>query len=332
MLPPERRLPGVRRLIDQRHYFVLHAPRQSGKTTYLRSLAPALTADGRYAALVVSCEVGQAAEGNVERGIAALLDAIRQAADSHLPEDLRPPKADPGVPAETRLLDLLSRWSRQCPRPVVLFLDEIDSLLGFVLISVLRQLRSGYPERPGAFPQSVALVGLRDVRRSYPFFNITTESLELPGFSLDEVANLYRQNTKEVGQAFTAEAVSFAFGLTDGHPWLVNALARQSMEVVAPDPPMPITPEIVEVAKEKLIQRGGPHFDSLIGKLRESRVRRVIEQILAGGTLSPEVMEDDIQLALDLGLVKIDAGNLAIANPIYREVIPQALTNTCCGA
>jgi predicted AAA+ superfamily ATPase len=61
MLPPERRLPAVRGLIDQQHYFVLHAPRQSGKTTYLRSLAPALTSDGRLAALVASCEVGQAA-------------------------------------------------------------------------------------------------------------------------------------------------------------------------------------------------------------------------------------------------------------------------------
>ena len=31
MLPPMRRLPEVRGLIDEKRYFVLHAPRQSGK-------------------------------------------------------------------------------------------------------------------------------------------------------------------------------------------------------------------------------------------------------------------------------------------------------------
>jgi hypothetical protein len=33
-----------------------------------------------------------------------------------------------------------------------------------VLISVLRQLRDGYANRPKAFPHSLALIGLRDVR------------------------------------------------------------------------------------------------------------------------------------------------------------------------
>lgn len=109
MLPPERRLPEVRRLIERELNFVVHAPRQSGKTTFFRTLAPALTEGGRYAALLASCEVGQAAGGDVERGIAAILDALRQAALVHLPEELRPPVASPTVPAETRLLDSLSR-------------------------------------------------------------------------------------------------------------------------------------------------------------------------------------------------------------------------------
>jgi hypothetical protein len=43
-------------------------------------------------------------------------------------------------------------------------LDEIDTLVGDTLISVLRQLCSGYPMRPGMFPQSIILCGVRDVR------------------------------------------------------------------------------------------------------------------------------------------------------------------------
>lgn len=340
MLPPERRLPEVRGLIEQGLYFVVHAPRQSGKTTFFRALAPALTGSGRYAALLASCEVGQAAGSNVERGIAAVLDALRQSGLIHLPEELRPPPADPIVPAETRFLDLLSRWSRQCPRPVVLFLDEIDALVDDVLISVLRQIRSGYPERPGSFPQSVALVGLRDVRdyrlsvrpeeqtlgTASPF-NIKVESLTLPNFTAEEISDLYDQHTLETGQIFTPEAKHLAFDLTGGHPWLVNALARQAVEKLEPNPGAAITAQVIEAAKEALIQRRDSHLDSLVDRLRQPRVQRIIEPILAGETLPSEVLDDDVQFVVDLGLVKPTPQGLAIANPIYREIIPRALTS-----
>ncbi len=62
----------------------------------------------------------------------------------------------------------LAAWARVCPRPLVLFFDEIDALRGQSLISVLRQLRAGFTDRPAAFPASVALCGLRDVRDYHP--------------------------------------------------------------------------------------------------------------------------------------------------------------------
>ncbi len=57
----------------------------------------------------------------------------------------------------------LCRWAESSPRPLVLLLDEIDSLVGDTLISVLKQLRAGYDERPASFPQSIILCGVRDV-------------------------------------------------------------------------------------------------------------------------------------------------------------------------
>jgi hypothetical protein len=339
MLPPERRLPGVRDLIGQEHYFVIHAPRQVGKTTCFDTLARQLTVEGCYAAVLTSCEAGQLLSPDLEGSIAAILHSLRQDAEEFLPEELRPPAIDSEVSAAARFRDLLVRWARQCPRPVVLFLDEIDALVDDGLISILRQLRSGYRARPQGFPQSVALIGLRDVRdyrldvrpegrslgTSSPF-NIKVESLRLRNFNAEEVAELYAQHTAETGQVFTPEASALAFDLTGGHPWLVNALARESVEKLAPDQAVPITPEIITAAKEALIQRRDTHLDSLIDRLRESRVRRVIEPILAGELLPPEVMEDDLQFVQDLGLVTATPHGLAIANPIYREVIPRALT------
>ncbi|HEX4963202.1 MAG TPA: AAA family ATPase [Thermoanaerobaculia bacterium] len=340
MLPPERRLPGFRRLIDHQTYFVVHAPRQTGKTTCFRALAQALTAEGSYAALLTSCEVGQAAGGDVERGVAAVLDVLRISAENHLPDPLLPPKADPATPAESRLLDLLTRWSRQCPRPVVLFLDEIDALVDDVLISVLRQLRTGYGDRPRSFPQTVALIGLRDVRdyrlkvrpevqslgTSSPF-NIKVESLTLANFTEDEVAELYGQHTADTGQPFTPEASSRAFELTRGQPWLVNALARQAVEVLVPDRAVPVDAAVIESAKERLIQRQDTHLDSLIERLREPRVQRVIEPLLAGDPLSAGLLADDLRFTIDLGLVVTTPQGLEVANPMYREVIPRALSS-----
>jgi type II secretory pathway predicted ATPase ExeA len=339
MLPPERRIPEVRTLIDRGLYFVVHAPRQSGKTTCFRTLAEALTASGRYTALLTSCETGQKLEPDLDASMAAVLHTLHLRAEAHLPAELRPPAPDAALPPEARLQDLLVRWARQSPRPVVLFLDEIDALWGDALISVLRQLRSSYDDRPSGFPHCVALIGLRDVRdyrihlrpdsqslgTSSPF-NVKVESVRLANFTAAEVTELYEQHTAETGQVLTPEAADLAWELTRGQPWLVNALARQAVEKVAPDVATPVTPAVIEAAKEILIQRRDTHLDSLIDRLREPRVRRIIEPILAGELLSPESLDDDVQLVLDLGLAAAGPRGLEIANPIYREVIPRALT------
>ncbi|HEY2737553.1 MAG TPA: AAA family ATPase, partial [Thermoanaerobaculia bacterium] len=340
MLPPERRLPGVRDLIDQEHYFVIHAPRQVGKTTCFHALARSLTAEGRYAALLTSCEAGQLLSPKLDESLGALLETLRQDAEEDLPPELRPPAADRSLVATIQLRNLLVRWSRQCPRPVVLFLDEIDTLTDEALLSVLRQLRSGYRARPRGFPQALALIGLRDVRdyrmevrpegRSLGTaspFNIKVESLTLRNFTAVEVSELYDQHTAETGQEFSPEAKDLAFELSGGHPWLVNALAREAVERLVPDPARPVTAASITAAKEALITRRDTHLDSLIDRLREPRVQRVIEPILAGELLPAEVLDDDIQLVQDLGLVISGPHGLQIANPIYREVIPRALTS-----
>jgi hypothetical protein len=94
-----------------------------------------------------------------------------------------------------------------------------------------------------------------------------------------------------------------------------------------PDPHQPVEGHHVESAKEILIKRRDTHLDSLVDRLRQPRVQRVIEPILAGEVLAADVFSDDVQFAKDLGLVHSGPEGLAIANPIYREVIPRALTS-----
>ena len=340
MLPVERRLHGIRELIDRELYFAVHAPRQTGKTTSYRALARELTAEGRYAAVHATCETAQAAGGDVARGVQAVLGAI-EIETSRLPEPLRaePLSALAEVEPENRLRVYLSRWAERAALPVGLFLDEIDAVLDQTLISVLRQLRAGYPDRPERFPHACALIGLRDVRDyraslrperdsmgSASPFNIKSDSLTLRYFTADEVAELYRQHTADTGQEFTDDAVAVAYDLTRGQPWLVNALARHLVDSLVTDRTQTITAADVDVAREVLIRRRDTHLDSLLDRLIEPPMRRVIAPILAGEPLGDEIFNDDVRLAKDLGLVASGPAGLEIANPIYKEIIPRALT------
>jgi hypothetical protein len=338
MVPPESRLPDARRLIDQGQYFVVHAPRQTGKTTTLAALARKLTAEGQRVALLFSCERAEVAGDDYGAAELQILTAIRrEAIQQHLPEELLPPSWPEAAPG-SRVREGLSVWAERCPVPLVLFFDEIDALRGESLRTVLRQLRDGFRSRPEGFPASVGLCGLRDVRdykaaaggdpsrlgTASPF-NISVESLRIGDFTFDEVTELYGQHTAETGQEFTPEAVERAFCYTQGQPWLTNALAREVIEKIGIEPPTPITPEHFDEAKERLILARATHLDSLAAKLNEPRVRQVIEPLIAG--YFPDVdatFNDDVAYVRDLGLIGPRLP-VTVANPIYREVIVRVL-------
>lgn len=337
MLPPDRRLPDVRGLVEQQSYFVLHAPRQIGKTTALLSLAKELSAEDRYAAVLVSMETGAAFPDDVGAAELAMLAEWRMAARHQLPPSLQPPPWPDAAPG-ARIGAALEAWASTSTRPLVIFLDEIDALRDDVLISVLRQLRAGHKYRPTAFPWALGLVGLRDVRdykvasggsdhlNTASPFNIKVRSLTMREFTADEVADLYAQHTAETGQRFDAAALARVFELTRGQPWLVNALAYVVTGELSRDRAVTITVADIDRAREILIERQDTHLDSLAERLRDPRVRAVIEPMILGETLSP-MPPDDLRFVLDLGLVRQTAtGAVEVANPIYREIIARQLT------
>ncbi len=344
--PPLERfdLPEIVTLIDQQKYFVLHAPRQTGKTSALLALMEYLNQQGKYRCVYLNVEIAQAAREDVARAMPAILNELgswaKFALNDHFVEQVWPEVlAKSGEYAA--LGEVLTQWAATNPQPLVILIDEIDALVGDTLISVLRQLRAGYARRSKAFPRSVVLCGVRDVRdyrihssqekaiiTGGSAFNIKAKSLRLGNFSQAEVRQLYGQHTTETGQVFAETAIDLAWELTQGQPWLVNALAYETcFEMEAGrNPGQAITMEMMTEAKERLIMRRETHLDQLVDKLQEERVRRVIEPILAG-TASPDLIPtDDINYVQDLGLIRTDEGQLAIANRIYQEVIPRELT------
>ena len=329
------------RIRDER-YFVLHAPRQTGKTSALLALRDLLNSGdaGDFRCVYVNIEAAQTAREDVGRAIRTILGALasraRSMGDGFLDERWSDILATSGP--DGALGEALTRWCEAEPKPVVLLIDEIDTLIGDSLISVLRQLRSGYDRRPEGFPQSVVLCGVRDVRdyrihsssentsiTGGSAFNVRAESLRIGDFTEAEVQALLAQHTGETGQAFTAEALESVWTQTRGQPWLVNALARRAcFDVEAGrDRSRAITVSDLFDAREHLIRSRVVHLDQLADKLREDRVRRVIEPLLSGGERA--LSDRDLGYVRDLGLIARDDPP-RIANPIYAEVVPRELT------
>ena len=338
MIPAERRLPESEALIAKGAYFVVHAPRQTGKTTTMKALARRLTAEGRYAALRFSCQSANVFPEDIGAAEQVVWSEIVVTADDELPADLRPPaplRVNPGGFLRAQL----ALWARSCSRPLVLIFDEIDAIGGPSIRSILSQLRSGFDGRPGSFPCSIVLCGMRDVRddkaasggdptrlgTSSPF-NITEKSLRIANFTEAEMRELYAQHTAGTGQVFTEKALARAWGLTQGQPWLCNALAREVVEKIAVPSTEPIRASHLEDATERLILARATHLDSLLARLREKPARRVLGPILAGTLRKNPSFDADFEYVTDLGLVAPKPPP-RIANPIYQEAILRVLAS-----
>ncbi len=343
-VPPLSRidLDGVLELIEDMKYFVLHAPRQTGKTSTLKTLAETLSSTGRYGCVYVNVEGAQTAGEDVARAMRMVLSQLAIQAQLMLQDGFvgsvwrRLLEHDGG---DSAFNGTLTHWATAASKPLVLLIDEIDTLRGDSLLSVLRQLRMGYDRRPDDFPQSVILCGVRDVRDYVVYssvaggrvntgscFNIKAKSLRLGDFTEQEMRSLLGQHTAETGQQFEPRALERIWELTAGQPWLINALAYEVCfeDEAGLDRSRPVTAGAVERAKETLILQRVTHLDQLANALSEERVRRVILPMIAG---SPEYQFSgrDLEYVQDLGLVAA-VGPIRMANPIYAEVIPRELT------
>ena len=338
-------LEEVLMLIRQQRYFVMHAPRQTGKTSCMLALRDYLNNEDDYIAVYANVEGGQAARNERDAVVRSTCDTLAEQFRLVLGNDLPLQIRDEVRRSETdsMLSIYLRRLSESLPKPIVLIIDEIDALVGDSLVAILRQIRSGYADRPKAFPQTIILCGVRDVRdyrivlsnqdiiTGGSAFNIKTESLRLGNFSKEEIQELYMQHTQETGQIFDEACFPMVWDATEGQPWLVNALGREVTYKMREnrDRNVRIIPEMIDKAIENLIYRRDTHIDILIDKLEEPRVRRVIEPMLANSEEADDglIPTDDIQYVEDMGLIKRERGKpRRIANGIYREIIPRELT------
>jgi hypothetical protein len=314
---------------------MLHAPRQTGKTTFLLSWARELNTRDDIAACYVTVERAQGL-AEISRALPAVCEAVREAAKiAGLPA---PPH--PAVAAESLLSATLQQWAALvAPKSLVVLFDEVDVLEGEALVSFLRQLRGGFATRAaGMFPTSVALVGMRDLKDyltaskgGVPVnpgspFNIKQDSAVIGNFSEDDVARLFAQRTAETGQQIAPEALAYVYDQSRGQPWIVNSLfMRATMRVLDEDSTETVTLAHVRAAREQMVLARETHLDALAWRMENPGIRRIMETLIAGETIQTLVNTEEFRLCLDLGLMVIERGTPQVANPLYREVLARQM-------
>ena len=344
MLPALDRLPGIRELVAGGNYFVIHAPRQTGKTTALKALVREINEKGEMFAVYCTLETLQN-RSDPEKTNIAIRDLIADNVEMspfYLPvanaPALRSDRGGVGLAVRT----VLQNACRASGKPVVVFFDEADCLVGDALISFLRQLRDGYVNRKEIpFPKTVALVGMLDVRDykaqirpdgeslgQISPFNIIRKDLLIPNFTEADICTLYAQHTEDTGQVFADGVVDDVWRLTRGQPWLVNAIGCECVEEIHGSRfGETVAVADVEAAKEAIIRRRDTHVDSLMERMREPRVRRIVEPLISGQGLTVSRNSEDFRYVIDLGLLREDEVKRVVpANPMYAEIIGRYLT------
>lgn len=342
MLPPERRLGEVMELIDERKFFTFTAGRQTGKTTSVMWIEEHLNKTDAWRALWVDIQTARE-QPDPAKAFRTLLGKLDRACSEVHPDITRPDIEELLRDPASSVGQYLTHLARQGDRPWVILFDEADGLVGETMVSFLTQLRDGYlARRRTPFPASIALIGLRQVRdyalreedrRALAWlgttspFNITAEAMTIGPFTEAEVGELLEQHTAKTGQRFEPAAIARIYELGQGHPWLTNAMADQIVRRDVKDRSIAITVEHVDAAKETIIVERRTHIDSLVSKLREERVRKILDPMLVGDQTADDVLDDDFAYVLGLGILRKIGGMYDISNPIYREVIPRALNH-----
>jgi hypothetical protein len=320
MLPPEERLVGAQleRYIGDKLYWVLHAPRQTGKTTFLQSWMKKINAGSEAISCYVSVERCQGVT-EAEKAMPDLCKAVQESAAS---AGLPVPELKTSA-VNSMLSDILRDWSALvAPQPLVVLFDEVDVLTGEALISFLRQLRGGFATRAvGNFPVSIALVGMRDLKDYITAakggiapnpgspFNIKEDSAILSNFQKDDIARLFAQRTAETGQQITAEALEYVYDQSRGQPWIVGSLfKRATMRILDRESTETVTLEHIEEARKQMIDARETHLDALAYRLEDPQIRSVMEPLLTGEPNPRLAAGEPFRLCLDLGLVTIETG------------------------
>ncbi len=259
---------------DGGHYFTIWSPRQSGKTWLMHEVRREI--EERYGErFVVATMSMQGVVMQPEDGLDVFL--------SRLPQLFRETfQVDISVPGDiSEFKNYFFKQNGMFERPLLLFIDEFDSLPPRIIDTLVTLFRDMYLKRDSFLLHGLALIGVRavlgvDSERGSPF-NVQ-RSLHVPNFSATEVEELFRQYQEESGQKVEPEVVSAAHTATRGQPGLVGWFGELLTKTYNPGMDQPIDGRTWrEVYRSALHREWNNTVLNLVKKARGPYVDRVME-------------------------------------------------------
>ncbi|MDR0548876.1 MAG: hypothetical protein LBI10_05630 [Deltaproteobacteria bacterium] len=350
-LPVLGKLPLVDQMFRDNYFFTIHAPRLSGKTTFLNALTDKINSEGQMYALNVPLTSLQNLTDDTI-GVKGVIEQLNIAMSSSQVESIKQKAYTynqlPGMSECSVMVKiLLKRLCVDLDKDLVVFFDDVDCLSIPTIRTFLAQIRDSYNSRnhTNKFIQSLGLVSTRNLRDYRPQvppgefatsvidpFNIVKEVFTLPNsFTLEEIGALFSQSSKATGQVFEDAALERVWYWSEGQPWVVNALANEVVDnFLNHDYSIDVTSHHIDQAARALIKSNHVNFEPLKERLKEPIFRRIVEAVLIGASDFPQgYFDDGLKHALALGLLKTIDNDLLVyqpVNPIYQEVIVRSLS------
>lgn len=350
MVNLDSRVAEIKKMVDAGEYFTINRARQYGKTTTLFALGKAL--QNQYCVLSLDFQgIGDASFQTEEKFVKAFCRQLRKkAVKAGMPDDILEKtkemidrKEDQAVLDE--LFDLLSEWCSLSKKPVVMFIDEVDSATNNqVFLDFLAQLRLQYLEKKAdpeykAF-QSVILAGVTDVKNlkrkirpeeTHKFnspWNIASAFNIDMSLSVYGISGMLEEYEDDHHTGMDTDLIAREiYNYTNGYPFLVSRICQViDTELVGerfPDLSAAWTLEGISEAVRRILLEKNTLFDSLMGKVYEnSTLRELLQRMLFGGERISYNSYDIAFMDGEMyGFLKNQDGSLTISNRIFEVLL-----------
>ncbi len=261
------------------HFFTIWAPRQTGKTWLMQQAMQSISAEykDRFALQRLSFGGlrGAALEPDAQRTGRTVPVALEKLLAKNLPGAVGP------IQDWQDFIGLFTREAGLWDQPLILLIDEVDTLHPELLDMMVAQFREIYLDRNRYLLHGLGLAGVRAVlgvesRRGSPF-NIQ-RSLRVPNFSREEVEDLFCQYEAESGQIVDPGIIERLYAATRGQPGLVCWFGEMMTETYNPGADLPIDLPLWEEIYDAAIHREWNNTVlNLIKKAKRPYLNHVVE-------------------------------------------------------
>lgn len=324
---------SFKEMVNEGKYFTIFAPRQMGKTTFLKQTIFRLNEDSYYIGVNIdferfrSYEIKEFYENFVSDFTESVLHRLEEVKCQKL-DEISNLLRTTQVTNHGGFYNLIKKLGNIIPdKKIVLLIDEFDAISIDITRDFLYTLRDMYIRRreTKAFAiYSIGVVGVKNIAElnfgSQSPFNIAVQ-INIENFSLNQVYELINQYLEESGQRFDGGVIEKIYDETGGQPFLANRLCAMLVEKVVQDKEENISMDGLYQALELLLDEGNPHFYSLRRNAEEHK--KFMLKVLFGRDNIPFNRFDREQERLIMfGIIKKDLdGMVNVANPIYRRVL-----------